>query len=475
MTVSTIQILRSTIGNPVTRTILKGLSNYCEKDRGNRIDVALELYTGVRDNACIKCKLAEKALAKVLETGGKTFGVGERELKERFKDAYWRRGLSSVIRGIAYFGIQRPFVPGAPFQVVWDVTYACNLRCKHCYANAGKPLKDELDTNEAKQAIDRLSKAGVAILAFSGGEPLVRKDFLELARYSADEGMYVAVATNGTLITKEKAREMKKAGIQYVQISVDGATAETHDNFRGIPGAFNRTIKGIKNVVAEDFFVNISTTATHFDYKEIPRIISLCEELGVDWFMAYNFVPTGRGKFMIEHDLTPKEREELLQSLWERLKTSKISILSTAPQFARIALQSEKGGAEKIHPTHFYNAPTHGKLEGLAEFIGGCGAGRFYVAIKPNGDIEPCVFFPLKVGNIKDDDFEELWRNSKVFKDLRNKDALKDNCGSCEYRHYCGGCRARAYSYFNDYMAPDPGCINNLKYFEEIKSSLSRK
>jgi len=166
---------------------------------------------------------------------------------------------------------------------------------------------------------------------------------------------------------------MKEAGIQFTQISLDGASAETHDNFRGIGGVYEKTIRGIKNCVNEGFFVNIATTATKYNFKEAPKIMDLCEELGVNWLMAYNFVPTGRGKFISENDLTPAEREQVLKDLWEKLKNGgKVSVLSTAPQFARVALEAEVGLNEKIVPTHFFNPQLSDKLVDLAEFIGGC-------------------------------------------------------------------------------------------------------
>jgi len=468
-TTTTLQVLKATIGNPATRTLLKGMSKYCEKDGKNRIEVAVELYTGQREDACLSCKLTEKIIAKVLKKGAEAFGLTEEELKKKFSDPYWAKGLSSTIRGIAEFGVRKPFTSGAPFQIVWDVTYACNLHCKHCYATAGKPWKDELTTEEAKRAIDIFDRAGVTIIAFSGGEPLVRPDIMELARYAADKGIYVAMATNGTLITKKKAKEMKEAGVQFVQISLDGLDAKTHDEFRGVKGAFDKTVQGIKNAVAEGFFVEISTTVTRYNYKQIPEIIQFGEDLGANWFMAYNFVPTGRGKEIFETDLTPEEREEMLKMLWGELrKGRKINVLSTAPQFARVALQQEKEEDQKIVPTHFYNPQLAGQLIDLAEFIGGCGAGRFYMAMKANGDLQPCVFFPLKVGNILEDDFEELWKKNEVLNNLRNKDILEGFCGKCDYRYYCGGCRARAYAYTGDYLAPDPGCIYNKGVYEKM-------
>ena len=141
-------------------------------------------------------------------------------------------------------------------------------------------------------------------------------------------------------------------------------------------------------------------------------------------------------------------------------------MLSTAPQFSRVALQMEVSNDEKLIPTHFYNPKLSDKLINLAEFIGGCGCGRFYCAIRPNGDVDPCVFFPYTVGNIINENFEDIWNNN-VLKELRNKDILKNNCGKCDYRYYCGGCRARAYSYTGDYLDSDPGCINNIDLWEK--------
>ncbi|MEM4472456.1 MAG: radical SAM protein [Archaeoglobaceae archaeon] len=448
--------------NPITRLGLKQISSYCEDCGKNRIEVALELFVGVRKNSCWKCKAAEKLIEPVLTRGGDSFNVTVDELKEKFKDPYWRKGLASVIKGLAEFGVRKPFVPGAPFQVVWDITYACNLRCKHCYATAGKPLENELTTEEAMDVIDKLDRLGVTIIAFSGGEPLVRRDIYELTKYAAEKGIYVAIATNGIMINDEVARKLKESGVSYLQISLDGMR-ETHEAFRGIKGIFDRTVEGIKNAVKNGFFVNVSMTVTRYNYGEVEEVIKLCEELGVNWFMHYNFIPTGRGKEIVEADITPEQREKLLRMLYERNFNSNISLLSTAPQFARIALQC----SGSIIPTHFYNVNAGERLKQLAEFIGGCGAGRFYFAIKANGDITPCVFFPLVVGNVRFDDLEDLWKNNRVFEDLRNKDKI-EGCGECDYRYVCGGCRARAYNYFGDYLKPDPGCIRNKAVWKKI-------
>ncbi len=469
--VNTILLFNLVMNNPIVRNILKNLNQYCEIDEKNRLEVCLELYTGVRKNACMKCKISYKFVKYIIKISSLIFGTDEEEIKNRFKDVYWRRGLVSVLKGIALFGINRPFTPGAPFQIVWNITRRCNLRCKHCYEDAGK--KDiELDTNDAKRAIDILSKSGVVILAFSGGEPLVREDIFELIRYATSKGLYTAIATNGTLLTKENVKRLKESGLGFVQISLDGMK-EFHEEFRGVKGIYEKVLEGIRNSVNAGFFTEIATTITKLNMDQIPKIIELAEQLNVNWVMLYNFIPVGRGRDIIEVDLTPDEREDILRFAFKETCRRRTDILSTAPQYARVALQCE---GEGIIPTHFYNPNLKGRLKSLASFIGGCGAGRFYLAMEPNGDIYPCVFFPRDkkylIGNILEDDFEELWINSKLLKELRDKNILKGNCGQCNYRFYCGGCRARAVNYFNDHLAPDPGCINNKQIWIELKNKI---
>ncbi len=456
------------------RYFLRKFSSKCSKDGKSRIEIALELFTGQRSSACWTCAhIVNPIVTRAIKKGGSAFSVDESKLREKFENVYWRRGLANVLQGIARYGVKKPFTPAAPFLVVWNFTQLCNLRCKHCYASAGNTAPDELTPDEALKVAGKLADAGVNIIAFSGGEPLMRKDFFEVLKASADYGVFTAVATNATLITREVAARLKESKAGYIQISLDGATPKTHDGFRGVPQSFEKAVRGIKNCVEQGVFVEVSSTATKYNYKEMGDIINLCENLNVDWWMMYNFVPTGRGKFILENDLPPEEREELLQTLWNKLRTNpKLQVLTTAPQYARVALQMEDNAKEKsekiIVPTHFYNPHLHGRLLGLSEFIGGCGAGRFYCAIEPNGLITPCVFFKLNIGNIRNDNFKEIWNNNKVLQDLRDRDKLKGQSGICKYKYVCGGCRARAYGYFEDYHAPDPGCINNIEKWQEL-------
>lgn len=359
------------------------------------------------------------------------------------QDPYFRKGLVNIIRGLAYFGVRKPFTSGAPFLVVWDVTYACNLRCKHCYANAGRPLVDELSTRDALKVVDIFGEAGVvAIAAFSGGEPLMRKDLYKLIDRIKEYEMQVSIATNGTLLTKKNVEKLRRHRVDFIQISLDG-TKEVHEKFRGVS-------------LKEGITTCISMTATKLNYRYIPAVMDLAEKLGVQYFMLYNFIPTGRGDFRL--DLTAEEREEILELLWRKLNESTVKFLSTAPYYARIALQHGRC----YLAIHFYNVELNNRLAILANFIGGCGAGRFYMGLKPNGDMEPCIFLPIKLGNIKwfsnGDDYLEFWRTNKLLERLRNKELI-EICGECPYRYVCGGCRARAYAYFRNCLAPDPGCV----------------
>jgi len=462
--------VKTWLANPVSKSLLKWVSKRTEK--GSKLDVALRRYVGdIKRKLSFQEKIAYLVVRFALDRGSQSFGVSKEQLTEALKNPLVRRGIANVLEGIGYYGVQRPQTTAAPFLIVWNFTKQCNLRCKHCYENAGpKPAPDELTTEEGKKAIDEFAEAGVVALSFSGGEPLMRKDFFEVAKYAADKEFYVSVATNGTLITEKIAQKMKDAGVQYAEISLDGFE-KTHDEFRGIPGVWRRSVEGIKNCVKVGLDTGVATTATRYNLKEIPKLAEFVEkDLHARRFIVFNFIPVSRGKEIISQDLTPKEREELLDFLYSKLidTNCKLDAFSTAPQYA---VTSFKYAFGPVVPTHFTNKAAmetlQGRTKSLTEFIGGCGAGRLYCGMEPNGDIEPCVFIPIKVGNIREERLVDIWRNSPVLKKIRNRDVFK-GCGECEYKNICGGCRARAYAYFNDLQGPDPGCSINGKYWDEV-------
>lgn len=225
--------------------------------------------------------------------------------------------------------------------------------------------------------------------------------------------------------------------------------------------------------------MEVATTVTKNNIDEIPEMIDFARDLGVNWLMLYNFIPTGKGYEIMDMDLSPDERLNLLKKAYSQNKGSEMQILSTTPQYAAVAeLMLSKDSA--MIPTHFYNPEYNNpSIMKLAEFIGGCGAGRFYMSIEPNGDMYPCVFFPhnedVKLGNLLKDDFKGIWSDNNVLNQLRNKNILKGHCSDCESQNICGGCRARAYNYFDDILAPDPGCINNKNEWNELKNKISSR
>ncbi|MCI7291847.1 radical SAM/SPASM domain-containing protein [Methanobrevibacter woesei] len=454
------------INNPLSKKTISKLNHYCDKCEATHLQCALDYYLGIREDICHKCKLVLPIVKQIIKKGLNSFNTSEEALISTMQDPYWRKGLLSVIKGMGNFGVHKPFVPGAPFQIVWNITKACNFKCIHCYENAGKKADDELTTDEIIDGIDKLSRLGVASIAFSGGEPTVHPGIIDLIKYASEDGMYVSMATNGFKTAKiERAKEFADAGLEFVQISLDGLNSETHDNFRGVPNSWNRAVQSIKNFLELGVFVEVSTTVTQENYDEIPGMIDFMRELGVEWFMLYNFIPTGSGSEVKDLDLTPKQRNELLKLIYEENGKGDMQILSTAPQFADVAVSMESDS--NLVPTHFFNPEyTNPAMKELADFVGGCGAGRFYMSVEPNGDMFPCVFFPhddvLKLGNIKDADLEDMWCNNELLLQLRNKDLLASHCGVCESRYICGGCRARAYAYNDcDYLGPDPGCLKN--------------
>ena len=443
--------LRRILDNPLTRYVLKYIS------KGDTLEKAIAIYAGTERNTCVRCQFHSFLLGTALKYGARKLDIDEREMIEYFKDRSVQRGLANVIRGIAEYGITKPQRLHAPFLVVWNYTKACNLKCKHCYANAGRIAEDELTTEERKRVVEELSDAGVAAISFSGGEPLMRKDFFEIAKLAASKYMFVSVATNGTLITKEVAEKMKECGVKYVEVSIDGPK-EVHDAVRGVKGAFERAIEGVKNCKKAGIMTGIAMTVMRSNMKYVPEMVDLAEEIGADRFVAFNFIPVGAGAEAAKEDLSVEEREEVLRYLYERMLRGRIEVFCTAPEYARVALEEALGREGAKVPASHFGAFTY-KAVALTDFIGGCGAGRLYCSIEHNGDIQPCVFMPLKVGNVLKDGFLNVWHHSNVLELLRDREKLKGACGSCEYKYVCGGCRSRAYAYYGDFLAPDPGCI----------------
>ena len=456
------------LGNAIIRKVIRGL---CADDR-QAIYEALSLYSGQNDLHLLK-KLKLLPICAFVELGRMSFHVDRPKMQDYFSQQVTRRGLSNIVKSVAEYGISKPLKLQAPFLVVWNYTDACNLRCKHCYQGAGKMSEDELSLDERLNIVDQLADNDVVAIAFSGGEALLRDDFWEVARYASNKGLYLSLATNGTLLTKDVVRRLRDVGVEYFEISLDSVDPVKHDAFRGVNGAWERTVAGIKNVVAQDgAYSCIANTITNENYRELDALVAFSRKLGVNRTLIFNFIPVGRGSDIIDMDLSPDEREHVLQQMYGYLsdQDESFEILTTAPQFSRVCMMNSQNGIMSL--AHFGAAGFSDKVGLLAEYIGGCGAGRMYCAIQPNGIVTPCVFMPIPVGDLRSESFIDIWKNAEVMQSLRERHDLKEHCGSCDYKNVCGGCRARAYAYFNDIKAPDIGCIYNLRAYNALKDKL---
>jgi len=490
--------------NPFLKSIIKKFDVECEQD-GNLLINSLKRFLGEDVNLCERCDHLDSRIANPFyEVGSRLLRVDKGFMRTMFLgEGYsqaWLKGFALMMKGIEKYGIRIPFIPASPFLVVWNFTYLCNLRCKHCYQNAGVHLP-ELSTEEALVVVDKLSEIagfGLPALSFSGGEPLIRKDFFEVAAYAKKKIPYLTVATNGTLLTKDNAKRLKDIGVEYVEISLDGASKQVHENFRRVSGCFKKTMDGIQNCIDENIDTCIATTAHKENLSEIEKIMDLADELGVR-FMCFNYIPTGRAKQFIELDLSPKERFSVLEMIGKRIVDAYLKskeeeksgrsdtrvdrFFSTCPQYSSVVKNLSRSKGESFTVGSHYAAMKG--VENVVNFLGGCGAGRLYIAVEPNGDIKPCVFFPTNketvIGNVLEDSFEDVWDRSELLWKLRTREKLEGyvvdgcvvGCEVCPDRYICGGCRARAYSYFHgDVNASDIGCIFNEELWKKVVKSV---
>ncbi|EAX47651.1 Radical SAM domain protein [Thermosinus carboxydivorans Nor1] len=321
--------------------------------------------------------------------------------------------------------------------ISWNTTQACNINCLHCYRDAGAKRADELTTAEGKKLLGEIAKAGFKIMILSGGEPLLRPDIYELIRHARAVGLRPVIGTNGTLIAPEVAKKLKDAGLAVAGISIDSLDRSHHDHFRGCSGAWEQTLRGIEACRQAGLPFQIHTTVTSWNEHEILAITDKAVELGAIAHHIFFLVPTGRGKDIEDTTLKTAQYEALLERILDKQAQVPIEIKPTcAPQFMRIARQ--KGMAMR--------------------YTRGCLAGTSYCVILPNGDVHPCPYLPIRVGNVRDTAFDVLWQTSPLFGELRSG-VLKGACGRCGFTDICGGCRARAYYYSDgDYLAEEPWC-----------------
>ncbi|MDI6709728.1 MAG: putative heme d1 biosynthesis radical SAM protein NirJ2 [Bacillota bacterium] len=321
--------------------------------------------------------------------------------------------------------------------VSWNTTNACNLNCVHCYRDAGEKAARELSTAEARQLIDGIARAGFKIMIFSGGEPLMREDLYELLSYARRKGLRPVLGSNGTLVTPDIARRLKDAGAGAIGISLDSVSSEAHDRFRGVPGAWQGAVDGMRACREAGLPFQVHTTVMQWNYDEVEALTDFAVAEGAMAHHVFFLVPTGRAVDIETGSLRAAEYEKLLRRIMKKQGEVGIELKPTcAPQFVRIARQM--------------GVPTR--------FTRGCLAGLAYCIISPRGDVQPCAYMEIKAGNVLETPFDEIWRRAPVFQRLRTR-AYGGRCGTCDYGDACGGCRARALYYYGDYMAEEPWCL----------------
>ena len=362
-----------------------------------------------------------------------------------------------------------------PFIVIWEVTRACQLVCTHCRADAIRTRNPfELTTDEGRHLLDDLASFGTPrpLVVLTGGDPFERPDLPELVAHGTRIGLNMALSPSVTdRLTRSVLEELHEAGAKAVSLSLDGATAHSHDSFRGVEGVFDATLDAARTVTEIGFRLQINTTVTRGNVLELPRMLKHVLGLGASLWSVFFLVPTGRGKDL--QPLTAGEAEEVLH--WLHDVSDLVAIKTTeAPHYRRIAIQRagfDAGGVSELDQA-FSVGPLRSQLRAdTAELLSGqeprrrrprppidVNSGRGFAFVDHVGVVYPSGFLPTAVGSVRKKSFPEIYRGSELLQSLRNPDTFGGRCGRCEFRSVCGGSRSHAYATTGDPLAEDPSC-----------------
>jgi heme b synthase len=345
--------------------------------------------------------------------------------------------------------------PYVPRLIAWEVTRACLLNCKHCRASASREVSaDEFTTAECFSFLDNVASFSKPIIILTGGEPMLREDIYDIAAHAHGLGLPVVMAPCGLLLNDETAAKIVKSGVRRISLSLDGATAESHDAFRGFPGSFDAVLAGIEAAKRAGLDFQINTTVSQHNIAELPAILGLALRLGASVFNPFLLVPTGRGKDLLGQELSAEQYEKVLQGLAAQQSRKDIQIRVTcAPHYQRILRQC-------VGPV----------TEGHASK--GCLGGKSFAFVSHIGKVQICGFLDTECGDLRREkmDFHKIWTGSEVFAQVRDVDHYRGRCGVCEFRRVCGGCRARAHAVVGDYLAEEPFCTYKPKRVAQVSN-----
>ena len=367
----------------------------------------------------------------------------------------------------------------APFLAIWEVTQSCDLACKHCRA-AAQPIAhpDQLTTAEGKALIDQIAEMHVPIFVFTGGDPLKRQDVFELIRYAADKDVKVALTPSATpLLTREAIFKLKEAGLVRLGISLDGSNPEIHDTFRGLPGAYARTIQAIEWANEAGIPIQVHTTISRHNANDLDALCALFEKLAIVMWNVFFLVPVGRGQ--LGDLLSGEEFEQVFGKIYELSHRVNFQIKTTeAMHYRRYLLQHnlEERRMGHGHPgaksAYEPGAPTSDAKTRTASWATRrVNDGKGFLFVSHMGNVYPSGFLPIHAGNIRETPLSEIYRNAPIFKALRDTKKLEGKCGACEYKEICGGSRARAYALTGDPLAQEPCCIYQPKNWDAQRES----
>ena len=339
----------------------------------------------------------------------------------------------------------------APMLVIWEVTQACDLACVHCRASAQSERSPaELSTEQGYRLLDEIRSFGEPLMVFTGGDPLKRPDLYELIRYSVKIGLRTNVTPSATpLLTAEAIEHFQAAGIARMAISLDGPDATTHDEFRGIPGTFDRAMFALRHARDIGLDTQLQTTVTRRNMARLAEVAEIAKEVRTRMWSLFFLIVTGRAEE--GDDLLAPEYEQVFEFMYELSKTAPFGVKTTE------AMHYRRYVAQRIKAEHGVTENQNAK--GVAFRTAGVSDGKGFVFVSHTGEIFPSGFFPVSGGNVLDDSLTDVYRNSDLFLTLRDTSQRHGKCGICEYRNICGGSRSRAYALTGDFLAEDPRCI----------------
>ncbi|UCG90286.1 MAG: radical SAM protein [Candidatus Heimdallarchaeota archaeon] len=460
------------------RILANHLVTVCPRCNNIPINEVFANARGIQSSFCWRC-VPDRITAKFFLKS--VIQLRDKKLQQFASNTLYTRSVIAWLRGIGKFGVSRPQPTLPPIAIVWNFTHRCNLKCLHCYQDSYSSLDahsypTELSTIEALKVVDIVTKSGCGSLSFSGGEPLIRDDFYDIAKHTSERGLLCTLSTNGTMIDHTIAKKLISSGVSGISISLDSLDSKFHDELRGAVGAHAKALRGIEVCAENGQFKEliIAVTLTNKNLKDIPGFIELASEIGATRLYISRILPVGRGKALRHLRVTPLGQRQVLKELATEFinyaKTGEgVAVMTRgmtyfAPRCAILSnyeifpISEIVVGFEKRHE-EILGSSAKKLFRQFAEYAGGCATGLTYCGLSPEGNILPCApATDVHLGNILQDGLEKIWINNPVLRKIRDRSQVTGKCGRCTHNLICGGCRVTAYGETGDWLASDPSC-----------------